>query len=200
MAVLKPSKLKGCLVRLMVNAIPSQSLATQNIETAMLTFAGLDADSHKGLTRPACVRTRLQYEEGTTIRNVRQLTAIGVDELRAIEDAMSELAGDALPGPIEPEWLGANMLIEGIPQLTWLPPNSRLIFDGGATITIDMENEPCSGPARIIDHHYPGFGKYFVKAAMGRRGVTAWVECEGQIKAGAMCQLHCPPQRHYPHL
>ena len=32
---------------------------------------------------------------------------------------------DRLP----PEWLGANIVLEGIPELTRIPPASRLVFD-----------------------------------------------------------------------
>ena len=37
----------------------------------------------------------------------------------------------------------------------------------------------------------------FVKAATHKRGVTAWVECEGEIKIGDAITIFIPPQRIY---
>lgn len=200
MTVLKPTSLKGELTAILVNPSHNNSLQTDQVAQATLTFQGLEGDSHSSLVRSSCVRTKKQYTVGTPIRNVRQLTIIGSDELMRIGDEIAILANSPLPGPILAEWLGANMVIDGLPDLTLLPPSSRLIFENGASVVIDMENEPCSGPAKLIEAHYPGFGKFFVKAAMMRRGVTAWVEREGSIELGDMCDLHCPPLRKYPHL
>ena len=60
-----------------------------------------------------------------------------------------------------------------------------------------MENRPCIFPGNVIDEDIPGIGKKFKAAAMGRRGVTAWVECEGDICVGDSLTLHIPDQRHW---
>ena len=193
MAVLKPTGIVGRLVRILINADHHHSLVTQDIKAAHLCFAGMTGDSHATLTRPACARTKKQYEPGTAIRNVRQLTLIGLDELATISSLMQ------LPAKVEPQWLGANMVVDGIPELSLLPPGSRLIIGGGASVVVDMENEPCRGPAKVIDIHFPGYGKFFVKAAVGRRGVTGWVEREGDVALYDSVALHCPPNRLYPH-
>ena len=39
-----------------------------------------------------------------------------------------------------------------------------------------------------------------VKAAMHRRGVTAWVEREGDIAQGDEITVWLPPNRPYPHM
>jgi len=98
---------------------------------------------------------------------------------------------------LKPEWLGANILLAGIPDFTLVPPSSRLIFSGGASLVVDMENEPCKGPGEIIEQNHPGYGKHFAKSALGLRGVTAWVEKEGTISEGDTLSLHIPPQRLY---
>ena len=61
-----------------------------------------------------------------------------------------------------------------------------------------MENAPCAYPGEIIEHHHPGKGRGFPRAAINKRGLTAWVEREGIIATGDDVALHIPPQRIYP--
>ena len=49
-------------------------------------------------------------------------------------------------------------------------------------------------PAEVIEGHAPGFGAKFKRAALGRRGITAWVEREGRLALGQMLRLHIPDQ------
>lgn len=96
-----------------------------------------------------------------------------------------------------PEWLGANLVIAGIPTVSLLPGSTRLLFSSGAALVVDTENGPCRFPADIIERHYPGRGMKFIAAATHKRGVTAWVEKEGDICRGDTIAIHLPPQRHY---
>jgi hypothetical protein len=155
-----------------------------------LRFDGIDGDCHSGLTRPADIRTIRQYPRDTPIRNVRQLTLLSVEELADIAAIM------AIPD-VKPEWVGANLVTYGIADLTLLPPSSRLQFPSGATIVVDMENEPCRYPAEIIEKHNPQQKVGFVKAAKHKRGITAWVEREGEIRLGDQITVWIPPQRLY---
>jgi len=98
---------------------------------------------------------------------------------------------------VKPEWVGANMVTSGIADLTLLPPSSRMQFPSGATIVVDMENEPCRYPAEIIANHNPGQKVGFVKAAKHKRGITAWVEREGLVRLGDQITIWIPPQRLY---
>ena len=86
-------------------------------------------------------------------------------------------------------------MLSGIPDFTHVPPNSRLQSPSGATLTIDMENLPCVYPAREIEADAPGHGEAFLKAAHGRRGVTAWVERPGNLRIGDKLRLFIPAQR-----
>src|SRR5690606_23608163 len=131
-----------------------------------------EGEDHGTGTRPSCSRVTAQYPRGTIIRNVRQASLVSAEELAAIARVMQI---DAL----DPAWLGATMVIEGIPDFSHVPPSSRLQAPSGATLVIDMENRPCQLPARVIETAMPGIGKRFKPAAEGRRGVTAWVEREG---------------------
>ncbi|MGA1614663.1 MAG: MOSC domain-containing protein, partial [Lutimaribacter sp.] len=101
---------------------------------------------------------------------------------------------------LQPEWLGASMVVEGLPDFTHLPPSARLQAPSGATLVVDMENRPCTLPARAIEAHHPGFGAAFKAAAKGRRGVTMWVEREGAVALGDTLRLHIPDQPVWAHL
>ena len=92
-------------------------------------------------------------------------------------------------------------MVEGIPDFTHVPPSSRLQATSGATVVIDMENRPCMYHGKEeVELHYPGKGKLLQSVLKGRRGVTAWVEREGQLKVGDSLTLHVPDQRAWmPH-
>ncbi len=192
MAILKDSGISGRVTGLLVHKDDGSTsgIATSQRSSIRVTYAGFEGESHSGLTRASCVRVKRQYPIGTSIRNTRQITIVSDEELAEIATRL-EIAA------LEPGWLGANLSISGIPELTTLPPSSRLIFAGGVSLVIDMENEPCDGPANEIEKHYPGKGRLFVKHALGHRGVTAWVEREGVLESGDTVEVHMPPLRQY---
>lgn len=154
-------------------------------------FEGFAGENHTGLNRDSCVRVRDLYQEGTRIRNTRQISIVSDEEL-------SLIARDMDIDHIQPEWLGANLLLAGIPHFTLLPPSSRLLFSSGACLVVDMENQPCAYPAKEIQKVYPGKGRLFIKNARQRRGVTAWVEKEGAIADGDSIRLFVPNQPRWP--
>ncbi|UCH42073.1 MAG: MOSC domain-containing protein [Gammaproteobacteria bacterium] len=154
-------------------------------------FEGFSGENHSGLNRESCVRVKDLYAEGTRIRNTRQISIVADEELALIARGMEI-------GRIEPEWLGANLLVAGIPHLTLLPPSSRLLFSSGACLVVDMENRPCAYPAKEIQKVYPGKGRLFIKNARQRRGVTAWVEKEGAIADGDGIRVFMPNQPRWP--
>lgn len=152
------------------------------------TFAGPEGEAHGGLTRPACSRVAAQYPRDTEIRNVRQFSVLSREEIDAIAREMGL-------NDLDPALFGATMVIDGIPDFTHVPPSSRLQADSGATLVVDMENQPCTLVSREIEGTHKGFGKLFKPAAEGRRGVTAWVEREGAFRLGDRVRLHVPAQR-----
>jgi hypothetical protein len=157
-------------------------------ETLTVGFAGPEGEDHGGLTRPSCSRVLSQYPRDTVIRNTRQLCVMSVEELATIAAAMGLET-------LDPSYMGATMVIEGISDLTHVPPSSRLQGTSGATIVVDMENRPCMLPAREIEADMPGVGQKVKAAAKGRRGITAWVEREGVFALGERLRLHVPDQR-----
>lgn len=175
---------------ILINSTPDEDLSSGRIDSVRVTYAGFEGESHSGLVRASCVRVRHQYTQGTEIRNTRQVSIVSVEDLAAIAGKMGI---DAL----QPEWIGANLLVSGIPDFSQIPPSTRMIFDGGASLVVDLENSPCKYPGEIIERHHPGFGSLFAKSAVGHRGVTAWVEREGHINSGDTIRLYVPPQRIY---
>ncbi|SFC96625.1 MOSC domain-containing protein [Tropicimonas isoalkanivorans] len=188
MPALKPTGRAGTIVWL--GHVPNRASALRSIalETAELTFSGLAGEDHGGLTRPSCSRVVAQYPRGTEIRNTRQITLVSEEDLAAIASGIGVRTFD-------PAWLGANVVVSGLPDFSHIPPSSRLQAPSGATVTVDMQNRPCSLPVEEIEADAPGHGAAFRAAAKGRRGVTAWVEREGRFRIGDSLSLHIPDQR-----
>jgi hypothetical protein len=169
--------------------VPDRKAALEavSVSSLMATFAGPAGESHGGLTRPSCSRVQAQYRRGTPIRNTRQFSILSAEDLAAI-------AADMGLDGLDPALLGATMVVEGFSDFSHLPPSSRLQAPSGATLVVDMENRPCTLPARPIEARHPGFGKRFKPAAAGRRGITAWVEAEGMFHCADSLTLHIPDQ------
>jgi hypothetical protein len=187
MSALKPTQFIGRITWLGCVADRETALESQSLTMLAVTFAGPTGEAHGGLTRPSCSRVLGQYPRNTPIRNTRQLSIVSAEDLAAIAATMGLET-------LDPALIGASMVIEGIPDLSHLPPSSRLQGEGGATVVVDMNNRPCTLPARPIENRHPGFGKAFKAAAAKRRGVTAWVEREGRFTVGEAIRLHIPDQ------
>jgi hypothetical protein len=194
MPALVPTALSARVVWLGYQPVPVERLviSSRPLEEMRLTFSGFAGEVHAGLTRPSCSRVVKQHPRGTEIRNVRQLCLVSADE-------MAEVAATMGLSRMDYAWVGASVVLEGIPDLTHLPPSSRLQGPDGVTLVVDMENLPCQEPAVTIDKALPGQGKGFKAAAEGKRGVTAWVEREGALRLGDVVTLHVPAQRPWAH-
>lgn len=187
MPALKPTAYGGTVTWLGTVADRAAALASAPSESLAATFDGIVGEAHGGAIRPSCSRVLDLHPRDTPIRNVRQLSIVSAEELAEIT---SKMGLDAL----DPALLGATMVIAGIPDFTHVPPSSRLQAPSGATLVVDMENRPCTLPSREIERVLPGKGKLFKPAAEGRRGVTAWVEREGEIRLGDRLVLAIPDQ------
>ncbi len=163
-------------------------LRSDPVQEAALTFAGVPGEFHGGVTRPACSRVAALYSRGTVIANTRQLSIVSAEDL-------AQIAQDMGLDALDPRWIGASMVIEGIADFSHVPPSSRLQGPDGASMVVDMQNRPCHLPAKVIEGERPGKGRAFKRAAKGRRGVTAWVECEGRLALGDTLRLFIPDQR-----
>ena len=187
MPALKPTDIYGEVV--WVGTVPADAgLRSVQANELHLSYDGPAGEAHSGLTRASCVRVFAQWPKGTEIRNVRQLSVVSSEEL-------DQIAADCGLEAIDPQWLGATLVVKGIPDFTHVPPSARLQAPDGSTIVIDMENRPCVYPAKEIEIDAPGHGKPFKGAAKNKRGVTAWVEREGIFRVGDKLRLHVPDQR-----
>ncbi|MEM1343457.1 MAG: sulfurase [Pseudomonadota bacterium] len=196
MTILNPTTLYAEIVWLGL-VRRGESIEAEAVETLDLDWGGPLGDTHHGLTRPACVRVRRQYQRASEIRNTRQLSLVSEEELTTI-------AADLGVASLAPDWLGATVMVRGLPDLTRVPPASRLIAgeggeDTGVALVTDTENAPCNGPAKVIEAHYPGQGLAFPRIARHRRGLTAWVERPGQLRLGDRLRLHLPQRHPYEH-
>jgi len=160
----------------------AESIITTVQPFVQATFEGFEGDKHAGWTRKSDSRTP-RYLRGVDIRNDRQVSIVSVEELKQIAEAMGI---ERLPA----EWLGANLLLEGIPNLTQLPPMMHLYFPSGAALVLYGENHPCTTAGRAVksqaDPHglRPDLAERFVQAGRARRGLVACVEHPGKICPG----------------
>lgn len=171
------------------------NFVTAPVDRLDLTYDGIPGDFHAGITRKSGGREPW-YERGTEMRNERQLSIVCRRECAIVADKMGLQE-------IRPEWIGANISLEGIDMFSMLPASTLLFFAGGATVKIDFQNGPCRfAGATIAD----GLGRHgdmdialgFAKAAKRRRGVVAWVEKPGAIELGEEVTVQVPEQWIYP--
>jgi len=193
MPALKPTEFTAKITWLGVVGDRAAALASRAVSDMALDFGGKEGEEHAGRTRPSCSRVISQHPRGTRIANTRQLSIVSAEELALI-------ARDMGVEVFDPAWIGASVVIEGIPDFTHVPPSSRLQAENGTTLVIDMEMRPCHLPAKPIDADQPGKGELFKAAARNRRGVTAWVERPGRLALGDSLRLHVPDQPCWPHL
>ena len=164
------------------------AFATTRQPQVRVTFDGFEGDRHSGLTLHSGSRTP-HYPRGTEIKNDRQVSIVSVEEMAQIRAALG------VP-TLLPEWLGANLLLQGLPKLTQMPPSTRLFFAQGATLVVAQANAPCTNPGKIIRDYYnqPGLETLFPKAAHDRRGLVAYVEKPGLIAEGDAVRVEVPHQ------
>jgi len=164
---------------------------TRPVEALDVDFEGIAGDYHRGYTRRSGGREPW-YPRGTQMRNERQLSIVAPDELAQVARKMDLAA-------LEPEWIGANLLIAGIPMLSMLPAGTMLFFKGGVTVKIDAQNGPCRDAGRSIAEHAGASDKLatellFPKAAKRLRGLVGWIEKPGRIEAGEEISIRVPEQ------
>lgn len=167
------------------------SFETKAVEALDLGFGGIVGDFHQGATRRSGGREPW-YPRGTEISNERQVSIVAPDELERIARNMGIRE-------IRPEWLGANLLIDGVPLLSFLPAGTLLFFRGGVTLKVDAQNGPCrvagalvAERARMDDRD--GGALLFPKAARRLRGLVGRVEKPGRIALGEDVSVRIPEQ------
>ena len=172
-------------------AAPHDHFETRAVEELHLGFDGIAGDFHGGTTRRSGGREPW-YPRGTEMRNERQLSLVAADELAIVAQRMG-LA------EVRPEWIGANLVVEGVPHLSMLPAGSLMFFKGGVTLKVDGQNKPCRFAGQSIAEHVgaadiSATALLFPKEAKRLRGLVAWVEKPGTITVGEEISVRVPEQ------
>ena len=173
-------KISGTVVA--VNAGTNDDLSKNAADGIQVELEGIVGDTHRGYVRK-CWQGDKQAK-GTSRRNERQWSAMSVEEIAEISEALD------LAAPLDAARLGANLCIAGVPQLSRLPKGSLLRFPSGAELMVEEYNPPCLGMGRQIAGSYATrSGKVlsdtdFSKAAKLTRGVVGVVEAAGSINVG----------------
>lgn len=164
---------------------------TRAVETLAVDLQGIPGTRHYGFTRKAGPREPW-YARGTEMRSGRQITVVSREELTAIAEAMQA-------DRIEPEWIGANVVLSGIPRLTLLPAATRIVF-AEAVLVVEAPNAPCLISGRAIASYLTpgaapgGLDLAFATKAKGMRGLVVSVERAGTLRAGEPVKVKVPPQ------
>jgi hypothetical protein len=194
MKIVPAMKRTGRIVTTMAGAIRDGTFGFRTVPVMALglVFEGILGDRHSGHIRKSGGREPW-YPRGTPMRNERQVSIVSREDMQAI-------AADLDIGHLDPGLIGANLVLEGIPDLSMIPPRTRLFFAGGTTLAVDGQNAPCRFSGRSIAAEYPdrdGLDLAFVRAAKRRRGLVAWVEVPGIIKPGEAVEARIPEQWTY---
>ena len=168
-----------------------EDFVTETVEALDLGFDGIPGDFHAGVTRRSGGREPW-YPRGTEMRNERQVSIVAADELAEIAAAMGIAR-------IEPEWIGANLVLGGVPRLSMLPSGTLLFFSGGVTIKVDAQNGPCRLAGRSVARNagmedVEAGALLFPKHGRRLRGLVAWVEKPGRIARGEQVSVRIPEQ------
>jgi MOSC domain-containing protein YiiM len=170
-----------------VHAGSNDDMSKQAHASIDVELDGIVGDAHRSYSRKAWAGDK--QPEGTVRRNERQWSAVSVEELAEIQDAMD------LTLALTPTELGANLCLRGIRELSRLPKGSVLRFPSGAELLVEEYNPPCHDMGRkLATTHETRSGEplsstAFSKAAKLSRGLVGVVEVSGVIKAGDEVQI-----------
>jgi MOSC domain-containing protein YiiM len=165
-----------------VHSGSNDDLSKEAHDSIQVELDGIVGDRHRSYVRDTWKGDKQPY--GTVRRNERQWSAVSVEELAGISEAMD------LKEPITAASVGANLCIEGIPELSSLPKGTLFQFSSGAELIVEEFNPPCSDMSKIqAARHVTRSGEpvsdtAFSKAAKLTRGVVGVVEAAGAISAG----------------
>jgi len=151
-------------------------------ESIEVELDGIVGDRHRGISRQ-CWEGDKQPEDSVR-RNERHWSAVSTEELASISTEMD------LAEPLSATTLGANLCLEGIPELSRLPRGTVLKFSSGVELMVEEYNPPCSDMGeKIAAIHRSNSGEpisnnAFSSAAKFMRGLVGVVEVAGRISIG----------------
>ena len=165
-----------------VHAGSNEDLSKEAHNSITAELDGFVGDRHKSYTRQAWAGDKQQ--KGTIRRNERQWSAVSVEELGEIQKAMD------LKESLSAGHLGANLCLQGIPDLSRLPKGTLLKFPSGAELVVEEFNPPCHHMGKQLASSYttnsgrPLSTTAFSKAAKLKRGVVGVIDVAGVISVG----------------
>lgn len=160
----------------------NDNLSKESHDSIQIELDGIVGDRHRSYVRDTWKGDKQPF--GTVRRNERQWSAVSVEELAEISEAME------LTETITAASVGANLCIEGVPNLSMLPKGTLLKFDSGTELIVEEFNPPCSDMSKkmaALHQTKSGdspTGTAFSKAAKLNRGVVGVIEAAGVINAG----------------
>jgi MOSC domain-containing protein YiiM len=165
-----------------VHAGSNEDLSKDSRPSIEVELDGVVGDAHRSFDRQTWAGDK--QPNGTRRRNERQWSAVSLEELAEIGEAM------ALERPPSAEDLGANLCLSGIPELSRLPKGTLLRFPSGAELVVEEYNPPCRAIGEQVAAKYrtrsgePPSATAFPAAAKLLRGIVGVVEVPGRINAG----------------
>ena len=165
-----------------VHAGSSDQLSKDEQSSIIVELDGVVGDRHRSYSRAAWAGDK--QPKGTVRRNERQWSAVSVEELAEIQEAMD------LTEPLTATTLGANLCFEGIAELSRLPKGTIMRFPSGAELMVAEYNPPCLDMGTKLAETMqtrsgaPLESTRFSKASKLLRGVVGVVEVAGIINPG----------------
>lgn len=168
------NQLSGTVVS--VHTGGNKDLSKDEQTSIQVELDGIVGCAHRGYVRK-CWDGDKQAKDSPR-RNERQWSAVSIEEL-------AEIAADmGIEGPITAASVGANLCIEGIPELSRLPKGTLLKFPSGAELIVEEYNPPCKYMGEEQAKLHGVAATAFPKASTLKRGIVGVVEAAGQINAG----------------
>lgn len=163
---------------------PHEATHSEEQSSIECTLDGVEGDRHWGRTKAAGVRERYA-SKGTEILNLRLVSLVSAEELSQIAQKMGvpEVTG---------EDLGANIVLQGIENLTEVPAGTLMRFSEQVLLFVTGENTPCKFPGRNIQKRYPdipNLEREFPRAAVDIRGLVAIVVDPGTIRGNDIVEF-----------
>ena len=165
-----------------VHAGSNDNLSKDQHASVQVELDGFVGDRHRSFERTTWQGDK--QRAGTIRRNERQWSAVSVEELAEIGEAMD------LIEPLTASILGANLCLSGLMELSRLPRGTVLKFPSGAELIVEEFNPPCHDMGKQLASVLstrsgkPLSSTAFSKAAKLTRGVVGVVEVAGKISAG----------------
>ena len=111
-----------------VHSGSNEDLSKEEYPSIQVELDGVVGDRHKSYERSTWAGDK--QPEGTIRRNERQWSAVSVEELADIQEAMD------LSEPLTAAHLGANLCLSGVQELSRLPKGSLLKFPSGVELMV----------------------------------------------------------------